>query len=127
MARAILLAQSTMERQRAQIDELAPKAFFADAVASSDTLILVRDLAHVLAQNGLGIGQNRLFALLRKDGYLEQHRNEATQKSIELGVMRMTSGVYMGADGNSHTKRTAKVTGKGQQYFVARYCGKGVA
>lgn len=120
-----------MKSQRARADRLAlenselrPKAMFADSVANSDQLMLIRDLAHVMCQHGLKIGQNRLFARLREDGYLERHRNEPTQRSIELGVLRVVEHAHTRPDGTVFVTRTPKVTGKGQAYFVARYCGE---
>ena len=70
MARALMLAKDTMDRQKREIDELRPKAMFADAVAASDGTCLVGELAKMLTQSGFQIGQNRLFALLREEGYL---------------------------------------------------------
>lgn len=126
MARALKIADETMRRQAAQIDELRPKALFADAVGNTEGLILIRDLAHILRQNGLDTGQNRLFAMLREDGYLEKGRNEPTQRSLDLGVMRVVETVVAKPDGTTFVNRTPKITGKGQAYFVKRYC-KGVA
>ena len=86
----------------------------------------MRDLAHILRQTGLDIGQNRLFSLLRKDGYIEKNRNEPTQRSLDLGVMQVVENAITKADGTTFVRRTPKITGKGQAYFVNRY-GKDVA
>ena len=103
------------KRLEAENAELHPKAFFADAVANSDSLILVRDLAHILKQHGCDTGGNRLFERLRKDGYLEKNRNEPTQLSLELGVMRVVENTVTKPDGTTFITRTPKVTGKGQE------------
>ena len=91
MARAVLLAQDTIERQKAQIEELKPKALFADAVAASDGTCLIGAFAKVLQQNGINIGQNRLFAWMRENGYLGKsgsNHNIPTQRYVEMGLFR---------------------------------------
>jgi anti-repressor protein len=124
MARAVLIAKQTIERQTKQIAELTPKARFADAVASSDGTCLIGELAKMLRQNGVNIGQNRLFDRLRKDGYLGkigQNRNVPTQKAMELGLFRIKETAITHSDGHVTINRTPKVTGKGQTYFMERY------
>ena len=124
MARAVLLAQDTIERQKAKIEELKPKALFADAVAASDGTCLVGELAKMLRQNGVQIGQNRLFEKLRQDGYLGKtgsNRNVPTQRAMELGLFRIKETSITHSDGHITVQRTAKVTGKGQQYFINRF------
>lgn len=124
MARAVLLAQATIDRQRDRIAELEPKALFADAVAASDGTCLVGELAKMLRQNGVEIGQNRLFAMLREDGYLGnvgQNRNVPTQRAMDLGLFRIKETAVTHSDGHVTINRTPKVTGKGQIYFVKRY------
>ena len=105
--------------------ELAPKALFADSVANADNLILVRELAHILRQNGIDVGQNRLFEWLREDGYLEKRRNEPTQRSLDLGIMRVVEHSHTKPDGSTFVTRTPKITAKGQVYFVRKYAGSG--
>lgn len=132
MARAVLVAQKTIERKNqqlqakdAQIKELEPKARFADAVAASDGTCLVGELAKMLRQNGLDIGQNRLFEILRQDGYLGRtgsNRNVPTQRAMDLGLFRIKETAVTHSDGHVTVNRTAKVTGKGQTYFISRYC-----
>lgn len=132
MARAVLVAQKTIERKNqqlqakaAQIRELEPKARFADAVAASDGTCLIGELAKMLRQNGLDIGQNRLFEILRQDGYLGKtgsNRNVPTQKAMDLGLFRIKETAVTHSDGHVTINRTAKVTGKGQTYFISRYC-----
>lgn len=124
MARAVLLAQDTIERQKAQIEELKPKALFADAVAASDGTCLVGELAKMLRQNGVQIGQNRLFEKLRQEGYLGKtgsNRNVPTQRAMEMGLFRIKETSITHSDGHITVQRTAKVTGKGQQYFINRF------
>lgn len=132
MARAVLVAQKTIERKNqqlqakdSQIRELEPKARFADAVAASDGTCLIGELAKMLRQNGLDIGQNRLFEILRQDGYLGKtgsNRNVPTQKAMDLGLFRIKETAITHSDGHVTINRTAKVTGKGQTYFINRYC-----
>lgn len=109
----------------AQIKVLEPKALFADAVAASDGTCLVGELAKMLRQNGLNIGQNRLFQLLRDDGFFGKsgsNRNVPTQKAMDLGLFRIKETAVTHSDGHVTISRTPKVTGKGQRYFIARYC-----
>lgn len=126
MARAVLLAQQTIDRQKSRIAELEPKALFADAVAASDGTCLVGELAKMMRQNGVEVGQNRLFAMLREDGYLGnvgQNRNVPTQRAMDLGLFRIKETAVTHSDGHVTLSRTPKVTGKGQRYFLKRYCG----
>ena len=137
MARAVLLAQQTIDRQRSRIagleaenEEMRPKALFADAVAASDGTCLIGEFAKMLRQNGVDIGQNRLFAMLREDGYLGkvgQNRNVPTQRSMELGLFRIKETAITHSDGHVTINRTPKLTGKGQRYFLERYGKTGEA
>lgn len=132
LAKAVMIGQRTMEEQKrriaaqeSHIKELEPKARFADAVAASDGTCLIGELAKMLRQNGLSIGQNRLFEILRQDGYLGKvgsNRNVPTQKAMELGLFRIKETAVTHSDGHVTINRTAKVTGKGQTYFISRYC-----
>lgn len=132
MARAVLVAQKTIKQKNQQIAEqqkriveLEPKARFADAVAASDGTCLVGELAKMLRQNGLKVGQNRLFRILRDDGYLGKsasNRNVPTQRAMELGLFRIKETTVTHADGHTTVSRTPKVTGRGQAYFIRRYC-----
>jgi anti-repressor protein len=127
MARALIAAQRTIDRNNARIAELEPKALFADAVAASDGTCLVGELAKMMRQNGLDIGQNRMFVLLRDDGYLGKsgsNRNVPTQMAMDLGLFRIKETAVTHSDGHVTINRTPKVTGKGQRYFVERYCIK---
>ena len=130
MARAVLLAQSTIDRQKARIAELEPKALFADAVGASDGTCLVGELAKMIRQNGVPMGQNRLFELLRQDGYLGKtgsNRNVPTQRSMEMGLFRIKETSVIHSDGHVTLSRTPKATGKGQRYFIERYGDAGLA
>lgn len=132
LAKAVMIGQRTMEEQKRRIAEqsehikaLEPKARFADAVAASDGTCLIGELAKMLRQNGLDIGQNRLFEILRQDGYLGKtgsNRNVPTQKAMDLGLFRIKETAITHSDGHVTINRTAKVTGKGQTYFINRYC-----
>lgn len=127
MASALMLAKDTMDRQKREIEELRPKALFADAVAASDGTCLVGELAKMLTQSGFQIGQNRLFALLREEGYLGKsgsNRNVPIQRYVEQGLFRIKETAITHSDGHVTLTRTTKVTGKGQACFVARYCGE---
>lgn len=128
MARAVLVAQDTIERQKKQIDELKPKALFADAVAASDGTCLVGELAKMLKQNGVNIGQNRLFAWMREHGYLGKtgsNRNVPTQRAMEQGLFRIKETAVTHSDGHVTINRTPKVTGKGQRYFIEAFAKRG--
>lgn len=132
LAKAVMIGQRTMEEQKRRIAEqsehikvLEPKARFADAVAASDDTCLIGELAKMLLQNGIPVGQNRLFRLLRAEGYLGKsgsNRNMPTQRAMELGLFRIKETTVTHADGHVTINRTAKVTGKGQTYFISRYC-----
>ena len=116
--------EKVRQKQAKQIEVARPKALFADAVASSSTSILVRDLAKVLHQNGVDIGQNRMFTWLRENGYLIKSgsdKNMPTQKAMELKLFRIKEGTYIDSNGNNVTTKTPKVTGKGQIYFVNKF------
>ena len=134
LAKAVMIGQRTMEAQKQKIAEqqtriveLEPKARFADAVAASDGTGLVGELAKMLRQNGMDIGQNRLFRLLQADGYLGKsgsNRNVPTQRAMDLGLFRIKETTVTHADGHTTVSRTPKVTGKGQRYFIDRYWGR---
>ena len=113
-----------------QIAEMRPKAMFADAVGASDGTCLVGELAKMIRQNGVPMGQNRLFELLRRDGYLGKtgsNRNVPTQRSMEMGLFRIKETSVIHSDGHVTLNRTPKATGKGQRYFIERYGDAGLA
>lgn len=128
MARAVLVAQDTIERQKKEIAELKPKALFADAVAASDGTCLIGELAKMLKQNGVNVGQNRLFSWMREHGYLGKtgsNRNVPTQRAMEQGLFRIKETAVTHSDGHVTINRTPKVTGKGQRYFVELFAKRG--
>lgn len=109
-------------------EKMKPKAIFADAVSVSDTPILIGELAKILKQNGIDIGQNRLFSWLRENGYLISRKgndyNMPTQRSMELGLFKIKETTIQHADGHVSINKTPKVTGKGQIYFVNKFVKK---
>lgn len=108
-----------------RVTELKPKALFADAVDASKTSILIGDLAKLIKQNGVDIGQNRLFKWLRGNGYLIARKGESynmpTQRSLDLGIVEIKERTHNNPDGSIGISRTPKVTGKGQIYFVNKF------
>lgn len=127
-----MVVQRAMQIQQRKIDslqienaELKPKALFADAVATSHTSILVGELAKIIKQNGVDIGANRLFHCLRANGFLIKRKgtdwNMPTQKSMELGLFEVKETAINRSDGSVSVSKTAKVTGKGQQYFINKF------
>lgn len=114
--------EEQVAKQAEKIEADKPKVTFADAVAESDNCILVRELSKYLRQNGVDIGETRLFEWLRENGYLIKSKgsdwNTPTQFSMNLGLFKLKKTVIMQADGTARVKVTPKVTGKGQQYFV---------
>lgn len=132
MARALKLADKEIDRLKADnkvlLEDTArmkPKEIFADAVATSSTTILIGELAKLLRQNGIDIGQNRLFSWLRENGYLIRQKGSAynmpTQRSADLGILTTKETVIVRSDGSTEVKKTVKVTGKGQQYFINKF------
>ena len=116
----------TIRTQNAKIEEYKPKAIFADAVSASKSSILVGELAKILQQNGVAIGQNRLFAWLRNNGYLccyGERYNMPTQRSMEMSLFEIKETTINNPDGSIRVSRTVKVTGKGQQYFINKFLG----
>lgn len=112
-------------KTKALLEEQKPKVLFADAVNASHTSILVGDLAKLLRQNGLDIGQNRLFEKLRQEGYLIKQKGESynmpTQRSMDMKLFEVKESTFTNPDGSTHITKTSKVTGKGQIYFANRY------
>ena len=127
MATALQIANRTIEQNKAKIKELEPKGVFADAVSASKSSILVGELAKVLRQNGVAMGEKRLFDWLRNNGYLVRRkgsdRNMPTQRSVEQGLFTIKETSVTHSDGHITVSKTAKVTGKGQVYFVNKFLG----
>lgn len=135
MAKAVLVAQSTIRQRDQRIKELEsdvaaakPKVLFADAVSASDSTILIGDLAKILKQNGHPIGQKRLFNWMREQGYLIKRAgadyNSPTQRAMEMGLFKIKETAISHSDGHVSVSKTTKVTGKGQQYFINKFCGE---
>lgn len=136
MAKGMLAAQRAIERkdqliehQQQIIAEQKPKVIFADAVSASSNSILIRELAVILKQNGIDIGQTRLFEWLREEGYLVKRRgsdyNTPTQKSMNLGLFEIKETPVHRSSGTVTISKTPKVTGKGQQYFINKFLQRG--
>lgn len=132
MARALKFADKEIEKLKKSNagllednKRMKPKEIFADAVSASHTSILVGDMAKLLKQNGVEIGQKRLFEWLRENGYLIKRKgsdwNMPTQKSMEIGLFDIKESTVNNPDGSVRINRTTKVTGKGQQYFINKF------
>ena len=128
-ARALKMADRTIDKLKTEKaaliednERMKPKEIFADAVTASKDSILIGNLAKILKQKGIDIGQNRLFQKLRNNGYLIQRRgpswNMPTQKSMEMGLFEVEERTITNPDGMTKIRKTTKVTGKGQQYFI---------
>lgn len=135
MSRALKMADRTinnLKETNAKLLEdtarMKPKEIFADAVSASHTSILIGALAKIISQNGVQIGQNRLFAWMRENGYLITRRgadyNMPTQKSMEIKLFEIKERTVNNPDGSVRIIRTALVTGKGQQYFINKFLTK---
>ena len=126
MAQALIAAHDELEHKNAQIADLTPKGIFADAVSASKKSILVGELAKLLCQNGVQIGQNRLFSWMRERGYLikdpkRSDYNMPTQRAVEQGLFEIKETTVVHSDGHTSINKTPKVTGKGQIYFVNQF------
>ena len=114
------------EKQAEQIKQDAPKVLFANAVSTSQRSCLVSELAKILKQNGVNIGQNRLFQWMRENGYLcskGQYYNQPTQKAMDMGLFELKQTTINKPDGSILVSTTTKVTGRGQVYFVNKFLG----
>lgn len=122
MARALQIADKKIKRLETQIEEDRPRVLFAGAVETSKSSILIGELAKILKQNGINIGQNRLFEWMRQNGYLIRRNgsdyNMPTQRAMEMGLFEIKETSVVHADGHTSISKTPKVTGKGQVYFV---------
>jgi anti-repressor protein len=118
-------AADQLKAKDIQIAEMKPKALFADSVATSHTTILIGELAKILRGNGIDIGGNRLFRWMRDQGYLISRKgtdyNTPTQKSMDLGLFKIKESTVIHSDGSTSIRKTTKVTGKGQQYFINKF------
>lgn len=128
MAQGLLAAQQLLSEKNKQVEHLTatieqqkPKVIFADAVSASKTSILIGDLAKLIRQNGVEVGQKRLFEWLRQNGWLMKSgnsKNMPTQRGMEMKLFEVKEGSYVDSNGVNAVTKTTKVTGKGQQYFV---------
>lgn len=127
MARALQIAQKEISSLKIECASMKPKALFADAVSASHTSILIGELAKLIKQNGVDIGQTRLFEWLRDKGYLMKSgssRNMPTQRSMEQGLFEIKESSYINSEGVTVVTKTTKVTGKGQIYFTNKFLCK---
>lgn len=125
MAKALLVAQRQIEDRERLIEEMKPAKIFADAVCASEQTILVGDLAKLIKQNGVDIGQKRLFEWLRLNGYLIRRKGSAwnmpTQRSMDMGLFEIKETAITHSDGHVTISKTVKVTGRGQRYFINKF------
>jgi len=125
VSQKVLELESQNSQQQLVIEEMAPKALFADSVAGSKTTILIGELAKIMRQNGINTGEKRLFRWMRENGYLIKRsgsdRNMPTQKSMEKNLFEIMERTVTKPDGCSEIKKTPKVTGIGQQYFIKKF------
>lgn len=130
LLQALADEQDRNKALQAENAEMKPKAFFADSVSRSKTSVLVGVLAKILRQNGYETGQNRLFKTLCDDGYLigtkGRNYHMPTQKAMDLGLFEVKESTRTHSDGHTSTDRTTLVTGKGQVYFVNKFCNGGM-
>lgn len=130
MARALLMADKKVHKLEAQIEADRPKVLFADAVEASETSILIGDFAKILRQNGYNIGQNRLFAWLRENGFLIRKNGESynmpTQRSMDVKLFEVKERTHQEPNGSIRISKTTKMTGKGQQYFINKFLNEKV-
>lgn len=126
--RGYAILQNENARLKIELETAKPKALFADAVSTSDTPILVGELAKILHQNGVSMGQNRMFRWLRDNGYLISKKgsdyNMPTQRAMELGLFKIKENAITHSDGHVTITKTPKVTDKGQVYFVNKFVGE---
>lgn len=125
LADLLLQAGNQIKQLELEKSQMKPKALFADSVSASENTILIQDLAKILKQNGVDIGEKRLFTWLRDNGYLVKKigsdYNSPTQRSMNLGILEFTESTYVHNSGKIIVTKTPKVTGKGQIYFVNKF------
>lgn len=130
---ATALKQETEKRKalESKVQADAPKVLFADSVAASGSTVLVGELAKIMRQNGVDMGERRLFRWMRDNGYLIKRNgtdyNMPTQSSMEQGLFRIKETVINHSDGHTSVSKTPKVTGKGQTFFLNKFLGEGKA
>lgn len=131
LSKALMVAQRKIEEknqliamQDRRIQQMKPKEIFADAVSASDSSMLVRDLAKIIKQNGVPIGEKRFYKWLRENGYICKGSTSPTQKAMELGLFEVIIRTVERGNGLPLETKTTKVTGKGQQYFINKFLNK---
>ena len=128
MARGLKAAQLLISQKDEQIkileadnSRMKPKEIFADAVSASDTSILVRDFAKILRQNGIDMGEKRLYKWFRENGYVIKGTTQPTQRAMEMGLFEVIERSVQRSDMSPIVTMTTKITGKGQQYFINKF------
>ena len=131
LSKALMVAQRKIEEknqliamQDRRIQQMKPKEIFADAVSASDSSMLVRDLAKIIKQNGVPIGEKRFYKWMRENGYICKGSTSPTQKAMELGLFEVIIRTVERGNGLPLETKTTKVTGKGQQYFINKFLNK---
>lgn len=131
MARALQIADRRIKTLETKVQADAPKVLFADAVSASKSTVLVGELAKIMRQNGINMGEKRLFQWMRDNGYLVKRKgtdhNMPTQLSMEQGLFRVKETVISHSDGHTSISKTPKVTGKGQTFFLNKFLREGKA
>lgn len=131
MARALQIADRRIKTLETKVQADAPKVLFADAVSASKSTVLVGELAKIMRQNGIKMGEKRLFQWMRDNGYLVKRKgtdhNMPTQLSMEQGLFRVKETVISHSDGHTSISKTPKVTGKGQTFFLNKFLREGKA
>ena len=126
-AKAWIIEAEQTKSLTLQLEAQRPKVIFAEALEVSNNTILIGELAKILRQNGIEVGQNRLFEKLREEGYLIKKKgesfNQPTQYSMELGLFEIKKRTINNPDGSVRATTTTKVTGKGMVYFINKFKG----
>lgn len=131
LSKALMVAQRKIEEknqliaiQSSRIEEMRPKEIFADAVSASDSSMLIRDLAKIIKQNGVSLGEKHFYKWLRENGYICKGDTSPTQKAMELGLFEIVVRTVERGNKLPIETKTTKVTGKGQQYFINKFLGE---
>ncbi|MDD6512815.1 phage antirepressor [Sharpea azabuensis] len=121
LADLLLQAGEQLKKKDIVINEMKPKALFADAVTASETSILVRDFAKILKQNGVDIGEKRLYKWLRDNGFIIKNSTEPTQRAMEMGLFERIERTIQRSNKPPVVTSTTRITGKGQVYFTGKF------